>query len=57
MKYCIESSGKVKRHKYHFLTTIKKRRANWFVHTLSMNCVLHYVVEGKTEGRIEVAGG
>ena len=33
------------------------RKANWIGHMLRTNCVgLNHVIEGKKEGRIEVAG-
>jgi hypothetical protein len=38
--------------------TIKNRRkANWIGHILCRNSLLKYVIKGKIEGRIEVAGG
>jgi hypothetical protein len=36
--------------------TIKRRKANWIGHILHRKCILKYVVEGKIEGRLEVAG-
>jgi hypothetical protein len=36
--------------------TIKRRKANWLGHILRRNCLLKYVIEGKTEGRIEMTG-
>jgi hypothetical protein len=38
------------------LHTIKRRKANWIGHILRRNCLLRQVVEGKTDGRIEVTG-
>jgi hypothetical protein len=38
------------------LHTIKRRKANWMGHILRRNCLLKHVIEGKREGRIEVAG-
>jgi hypothetical protein len=38
------------------LQTIKRRKSNWIGHSLRRNCLLKHVVEGKTEGRIEVTG-
>jgi hypothetical protein len=34
----------------------KIRKANWTGHILRRNCVLKHVIEGKTEGMIEMAG-
>jgi hypothetical protein len=34
--------------------TIKRRKANWIGHILRRNWLLKHVIEGKTEGRIEV---
>jgi hypothetical protein len=36
--------------------TIKRREANWIGHILRRNCLLKHVIEGKLEGRVEVAG-
>jgi hypothetical protein len=36
------------------LHTVKGRQANWIGHMLHRNCLLKYVIEGKTEGRTEV---
>jgi len=36
------------------LQTIRRRNANWIVHTFGTNCILKQVIEGKTEGRIQV---
>jgi hypothetical protein len=30
------------------------RKANWIGHILYRNCLLKHVIEGKTDGRIEV---
>jgi hypothetical protein len=38
------------------LHTIKRRKANWIGHILRRNCLLKRVIEGKIEGRIEMAG-
>ena len=38
------------------LRTLKRRKGKWIGHILRRNCVLKYVIEGKTEGRIEVTG-
>jgi hypothetical protein len=38
------------------LHTIKIRKANWIDHILRSNCRLKHVIEGKFEGRIEMAG-
>jgi hypothetical protein len=34
----------------------RERNANWIGHVLRRNCRLKHVMEGKIEGRIEVAG-
>jgi hypothetical protein len=36
------------------LQTAKRRKANWNGHILHRNGLLKYVIEGNTEGRIEV---
>jgi hypothetical protein len=36
------------------LQTIKRRKTNWFGHTLRRNCCLKHVIVGKIEGKIEV---
>jgi hypothetical protein len=36
------------------LYTVKRRKANWIGHFLRRNWLLHRVVEGTTEGWIEV---
>jgi hypothetical protein len=38
------------------LHTIKGRKANWIGHILRRNCLLKHLIEGKLEGRIEMAG-
>jgi len=38
------------------LQTIRRRNANWIVHTFGTNCILKQVIEGKIERRIEVMG-
>jgi hypothetical protein len=38
------------------IRTVKRRNANWISHFLRRNCLLKHVIEGKTEGRIEVMG-
>jgi hypothetical protein len=38
------------------LHEIRKRKGNWIGHTLSTNCLLKCIIEGKIEGRIEVTG-
>ena len=38
------------------LHEISKRKANWIGHILRRNCLLQRVIEGKTEGLIEVIG-
>jgi hypothetical protein len=38
------------------LHRIKRKTANWIGHILRRNCLLKYVIEGKTDGRIEVKG-
>jgi len=35
---------------------MKRRTADRFVYILHRNCLLKHVVEGKTEGKIEVTG-
>jgi len=39
------------------LCTMKRRKASWIGLNLFKNCLLKHVIEGKTEGRIEVTGG
>jgi hypothetical protein len=36
--------------------TSKLSKATWFGHIMCRNCLLKHVVEGKTEGRVEVTG-
>jgi hypothetical protein len=38
------------------LHTIKRKKANWIAHILRRNYLLMHVVEGKIDGRMEVAG-
>jgi hypothetical protein len=38
------------------LQTIKRRNGYWIGHILGRNCLQKYVIEGKTEERIEVTG-
>ena len=38
------------------LQTIKRRNANWIGYILRRNCLLKHVMEGTTEGRLEVTG-
>jgi hypothetical protein len=38
------------------LQTIKRKNGYWIGHILGRNCLQKYVIEGKTEGRIEVKG-
>jgi hypothetical protein len=38
------------------LQRIKRKKANWMGHTLCRNCLLKHVIEGKTEGRIDMTG-
>jgi hypothetical protein len=33
---------------------VKRRKAYWTGHILGRNCLINHVIEGKTEGRIEV---
>jgi hypothetical protein len=37
------------------LQTVERTKANWIGHILRRNCLLKHVIEGKTEGIIEVA--
>ena len=36
------------------LCTLKRGKTNWIGYILRRNCVLEHVIEGKTEGRIDV---
>ena len=36
------------------LHEIRKRKPNWFGHTLSRNCLLKQVIEGKLKGEMDV---
>jgi hypothetical protein len=38
------------------LHTINRRKGNWIGHIWIRNCLLKHVIEGKIQGRIEVAG-
>jgi hypothetical protein len=38
------------------LQTIKRGKTDWICHILHRNCLLNHFIEGKIEGRIEVAG-
>ena len=38
------------------LHTVERRKANWIGHILRRNCLLKQVIEGQTDGRIEVTG-
>jgi hypothetical protein len=38
------------------LHTTTRRKANWIGHTLRRNGLVENVIEGKIEGRLEVAG-
>jgi hypothetical protein len=38
------------------LQTIKRKKANWIVHSFNRNCLLKHVIEGKRERRVEVTG-
>jgi hypothetical protein len=40
----------------YILDTIKRRMGNWIDHMLRRNCFRKHVIEGKTEGRIDVTG-
>jgi hypothetical protein len=33
---------------------VKRRKADWIGHILSRNCLLKHVIEGKTEGGVDV---
>ena len=39
-----------------YLTKNEEREAKWICHILRRNCLLKHVIDGKIEGRIEVAG-
>jgi len=39
-----------------FVYTVKWEKANWIGHFLRRNCFLKHIIEGKIEGRIDVAG-
>ena len=36
------------------LQTVRRRNANWIVHTFRTNCIPKQVIDGKREGRIQV---
>jgi hypothetical protein len=36
--------------------TIKRRKANWIGHIWHRNCFIRYIIKGKIEGKVEVAG-
>ena len=38
------------------LHTVIRRKANWIGHILRGKCLLKHVIEGKSEGRVEVTG-
>jgi len=38
------------------LYTMKRRTASWICLILFKKCLLKHIIEGKTEGRIEVTG-
>jgi hypothetical protein len=46
-------SAKEKRNVLH---TVKRRKANWIADIVRRNCLLKHIIEGKTEGGIEVSG-
>jgi hypothetical protein len=48
-----EVLGRVKEER-NFLQKIQRIKADWIGHILRSNCLLRYVIVGKTEGRIEV---
>jgi hypothetical protein len=41
---------------YNTLCRVKKCRAKWVGHSLSRNCLLKHIIEGKIEGRREAMG-
>jgi hypothetical protein len=49
MKYYIASRRKG-------VSYVNKKNANWIGHILRRNCVLKHVIEGKSEGKVEVLG-
>jgi hypothetical protein len=36
--------------------TIKRRKAKWIAHVWRRHCFLKHIIEGNTEGRIDVTG-
>ena len=46
---------RVKEHR-NILHTVTRRKAKWIGHNWRTNCQLKHVIEGKTDGRIEVTG-
>ena len=40
----------------HFSICIEKKKVNWIGHMLRRNCVVMHLVEGKTDGRMDVTG-
>jgi len=42
--------------KRNILHTVNRRKANWIGHVLRRNCLIKHVIEGKTEGEIELTG-
>ena len=42
--------------KRNILRTIKGRNANWIGHILRRNCLLKHIIQGKTEGEIQMTG-
>jgi hypothetical protein len=48
-----EVLNRVKRERS-ILQNIKRRKASWIYHILCRNCLLKHVIEGKTEGRIDM---
>jgi hypothetical protein len=55
---CVKNEGvlcSVKEER-NILHRVNRRKTNWTSHTLSRNCLLKHIIEGKIEGRIEVMG-
>jgi hypothetical protein len=46
---------RVKKEK-NILQKIKRRKVNWFGHILRRKCLLKHIIEGRTEGKLEVTG-
>jgi len=42
--------------KRHILHIVKRRKANWIGHILRRNCLIKDIIEGMTEGEIELTG-